>query len=271
MVVIFLLLWCLFGEKQYFKLLHQLVHVIFLITNSLCYALWGIFALLIVGKDKGEREILVFFWSYEGKVVGDISFHEFIEEIFGSFFECIISVFIELFFGSSLAGFIILYIVHFLLIPIKDSVHLSLKDFEKDGFHLVGDFVEEASNILVLIKGIEKPPESFIDPHDVVMQVIQTSTVVVSELFGEDVDKGGVRLEVVEGVDYLLEIKVDVGIKVLESDRMCDLVLALPLLGQDDNQCVQVFNDQGDFLTNDLSAQIFLYFGRVVQLVDVMS
>ena len=128
--------------------------------------------------------------------------------------------------------------MHFLLIPIKSFEHVFLEVFEEDIFHLVGDFVEEASNIFVSVEIVEEPSESLVDPHDVVVQVEESIGEVVLELAHENVDKSRVRLEVVEGVDNLLNVEVYVCVIVLKPDGVGDFVLALTLFDQDHNQSV---------------------------------
>ena len=66
-------------------------------------------------------------------------------------------------------------------------------------------------------------------------------------------------MQVVQGVDDFLNVKVNVSIVVLASDGVDQLVLALPSLDQNADQSVQVRYYQGNFLPDYLCAQIFLY------------
>lgn len=52
---------------------------------------------------------------------------------------------------------------------------------------------------------------------------------------------------------------------------MCKFILPLALFDQNADQDVEVRDDEGDFLANDLCAQILLYFGWVIELVYVLT
>lgn len=52
---------------------------------------------------------------------------------------------------------------------------------------------------------------------------------------------------------------------------MCDLVLALTLLDEDGDECIEILDYKGDLLLDDLRAKILLDLGRVVKFVDVVS
>jgi uncharacterized protein YktB (UPF0637 family) len=119
--------------------------------------------------------------------------------------------------------------VHFFFISIKDSVHFSLESFKEDIFHLISDFIEKASYVFVLIKVIEQPSKSLIDSHDIIMEIIKPSAVVISKLPGENVNESRIRLKVIKRVNNFLEVQIDVSVKIFESDWMCNLILALPL------------------------------------------
>ena len=95
---------------------------------------------------------------------------------------------------------------------------------------MVGNFIEEASNIFMLIKIIEQPSESFIDSHKIVMQIIKPSTVIISKLFGENINKSLIRLKIVKRVYNLLKVKINVSIEIFESDWMGDFIFAFSLL-----------------------------------------
>jgi hypothetical protein len=145
----------LFGRKEDSEFLCQERQVVFFSVGVLGRFLLRVLGLVSVGEDEGEREVFIFLRAFDGEVLFNLGFDEFIEKIFGSFFECLLSSKIELLFGSFFTGFIISGIVHFLLIAIKGFEHIFLKIFEEIIFHLIGDFVEEASDILVPIKVVE--------------------------------------------------------------------------------------------------------------------
>lgn len=87
--------------------------------------------------------------------------------------------------------------MHFLLVTVKGFEHIFLEVFEELVFHLVGDFVEEPSDVLVTVEIVEEPSEPFVDSHDVVVKIEESVGEVILELFGQDSNEGGVRLKVV--------------------------------------------------------------------------
>ncbi len=59
--------------------------------------------------------------------------------------------------------------MHFLLVSVEGFEHVFLEVFKELVFHLVGNLVEETSDVLVAVKVVEQPPEPLIDSHDIVM------------------------------------------------------------------------------------------------------
>ena len=49
----------------------------------------------------------------------------------------------------------------------------------------------------MLVVIIEQPPQSFVDSHDVVMQIVEPSSMIVVELFIELLDKRFILLQIV--------------------------------------------------------------------------
>jgi len=103
------------------------------------------------------------------------------------------------------------------------------------------------------------------------MQVEVPIGEVILQLPHENASESGIWLEIIKRVDNFLNIKVNVGVVILESDRMCNLVLALALLDEDGDERVEILDDQGNFLLDDLRAQVLLDLGWVVKFIDVVS
>lgn len=69
----------------------------------------------------------------------------------------------------------------------------------------------------------------------------------------------------------MFDVQVNVSVVVLEPDRVGKFVLSLTLFHEDAYQDVEVFNDEGDLLPDDLCAEILLDFSGVVEFVDVLA
>ena len=157
LAVSFLFPLILFGRKEDSEFFSQEREVVFFGVGVLGGFILGVLGLVAVGEDEGEGEVFVFLGSFDSEVLFDFGFDEFVQKVFGAFFECLLASEIELLFGSFLAGFIISGIVHFLLIAIKGFEHIFLEIFEEIIFHLIGDFVEKAPDILVPIEVVKQP------------------------------------------------------------------------------------------------------------------
>jgi hypothetical protein len=261
----------LFGRKEDSEFLCQERKVVFFGVGVLGRFLLRVLGLVSVGKDEGEWEVFIFLRAFDGEVLLDLGFDEFVQKIFGSFFEGLLSSKIELLFGSFFAGFIISGIMHFFLIAIKGFEHIFLKIFEKIIFHLIGDFIEKAPDILVSIEVVEEPSEPFVNAHNIVVEIEVSIGEIFLELAGEYADEGGIGLEVVEGEDNLFDVEVDVSVVVLEASGMDEFILALSVFDQDADEDVEVVDDEGDLLADDLGAEVLLDFGGVVKFVDVLA
>lgn len=147
----------LFGRKEDSEFFSQERQVVFFGVSVLGRFLLRVLGLVSVGEDEGEWEVFVFLRAFDGEVLLDLGFDEFVQKVFGAFFEGLLASEIELLFGSFLAGFIISGIVHFFLIAIKGFEHIFLEIFEEIIFHLIGDFVEKAPDILVPIEVVKEP------------------------------------------------------------------------------------------------------------------
>ncbi len=261
----------LFGRKEDSEFLRQERQVVFFGVGILGRFLLWVLGLVSVGEDEGEWEVFIFLGAFDGEVLLDLGFDEFVQEVFGSFFEGLLAPEIELLFGSFFAGFVVSGIMHFFLIAIKGFEHIFLKIFEEIIFHLIGDFVEKAPDILVPIEVVEQPSEPFVNAHNIVVQIEVAIGEIFLELPGEYADEGGIGLEVVEGEDDLFDVEVDVGVVVLEASGVDEFVLALAVFDQDADEDVEVVDDEGDLLADDLGAEVLLDFGGVVELVDVLA
>lgn len=103
------------------------------------------------------------------------------------------------------------------------------------------------------------------------MQIEVSIGEIFLELSGEYANEGGVGLEVVEGEDNLFDVEVDVGVVVLEASGVDEFVLALSVFDEDADEDVEVVDNEGDLLADDLGAEVLLDFGGVVEFVDVLA
>jgi hypothetical protein len=69
----------------------------------------------------------------------------------------------------------------------------------------------------------------------------------------------------------LFDVKINVSVIVLESDRMSNLKFCLALFGENDNQDVEILYEKWNLLPDNLSTEIFLYFCRVIELIYVVT
>jgi hypothetical protein len=152
-----------------------------------------------------------------------------VHKIFAPFFQGGNSYLVNLLHLSDLVGFILRWIMQLLLIPVKNSKHYLFKLHKEGVLHFVGNLIQKASNVFMLIEIVEEPSQPLIDTHDIVMQIIKTPTVIVRQLLYKFFDESLILLQIVKRVNDLLNVQVDVRVIVFISDGVNDAVLSLSI------------------------------------------
>ena len=74
----------------------------------------------------------------------------------------------------------------------------------------MGEFIEEASDILVGVVIVEDPPQPLVKSDNVVVQFVFVHSIVGFKLFLQHCQKYLIREKIVDRVSYLLNIEIDV-------------------------------------------------------------
>ena len=152
-----------------------------------------------------------------------------------------------------------------LLFALIEDIESTISEVEEeDLFHFIGDFIEEVSNIFVSIVVIQHPPQPLIYPEHVVVQIVIVLPIISIQLLPQLSQKGLIHEQVIHRVGNLLDIQVDVALKIFVSNRMHNSKSAISLLRQNYNQSVQILDQQRQLQSNDVHTQILLYLSGVV-------
>lgn len=149
-------------------------------------------------------------------------------------------------------------IMQFLLALIEDIERVVLEVNKEDVFHFIGDFVKEASDVLMTVVIVEDPSEAFVDTDDVVMQLVLVNSIVRVQLFLELGLEDLISEEIVHGVGNLLNVQVNVTFEVFVTNRVQKFVPSFAFLRKDGNQNVKIFDQQRNFQSDNLDTKIFL-------------